>query len=240
MMNDRGPGGGSVARFCLLHRFLHWPVMLGFIGLGVTGFALHFSGSWFGLAAGWLLGGAPGLARLHRACAVITYAAVFAHMLWLVYLKTVLHGRLTGPESMFPGRKDLEDLARHVKYFFGRGEPPAFDRFSYVEKIDYFAVLIGMHTMGATGLILWFPEFFSRFMPGWFINLALVLHFYEAVVAVALKFVVHVYTVHLRPPLWPGQGSIFTGKMPVEELRREHSAQFERLYGQAGRRGAGS
>ncbi len=239
-MEERARTKDEVVRFCLLHRFLHWPVMLGFIGLGVTGFALYFSGAWYGRAVAWLVGGASHLAWLHRACAVVTYAAVFLHLLWLVYYKLVLKGRLTGPDSMFPSRKDLADLVQHVKYFFAKGAPPAFERFSYLEKVDYYAVLIGMHTMGLTGLVLWFPEFFSRFLPGWFINLALVLHLYEAIIAVALKFVIHVYTVHLRPPLWPGQASIFTGRVPLAELKEEHRAQFERLAQGAGQEGGGA
>lgn len=229
-----------VRRFSLLQRFLHWPVMLGFIGLGLTGFALYFSGSWFGRGVGYLVGGASHLAWLHRAFAVMTYAAVMVHLLWLAYYKLVLKGRLTGPDSMFPSSKDFKDFAQHLKYFFARGGPPKFERFSYVEKIDYYGVLIGIHTMGVTGLILWFPEFFSQFMPGWFINLALVLHLYEAIIAVALKFVIHIYTVHLRPPLWPVQTSIFTGDIPLDELKHEHAAQYERLVNQAGQEGAGS
>jgi cytochrome b subunit of formate dehydrogenase len=230
---------GQVVRFCLLHRILHWPVMLGFAGLGITGFALYFSDAAYGRAVAWLVGGPTHLAWLHRACAVVTYAAVLIHILWLAYYKLVLKGRLTGPDSMFPSRKDLADLIQHIRYFFARGGPPAFERFSYLEKIDYYAVLIGMHTMGATGLILWFPEFFTRFLPGWFVNLALVLHLYEAIIAVAIKFGIHIYSVHLRPPLWPGQKTIFTGLMPLEELEREHAAQYRRLT-QGGQEGAAS
>jgi cytochrome b subunit of formate dehydrogenase len=239
-MEKRTRKEDMAVRFSLLHRFLHWPVMLGFIGLGVTGFALYFSGSWYGRGVGWLVGGASHLAWLHRAFAVMTYAAVLAHILWLIYFKLVLKGRLTGPDSMFPSAKDFKDLVQHIKYFFARSGPPRFERFSYVEKIDYYAVLIGMHTMGLTGLVLWFPEFFSRFMPGWFINLALVLHLYEAIIAVALKFVIHIYTVHLRPPSWPVQTSIFTGRLPLSEIQEEHAAQFDRLANEAGQEGAGS
>lgn len=228
-MEKRSQSPDTVVRFCLLHRFLHWPVMLGFIGLGLTGFALYFSGAWYGRALAWLVGGASHLAWLHRAFAVVTYAAVFIHLLWLVYYKLALKGRWTGPDSMFPSRKDFSDLVRHIKYFFARGGPPDFERFSYFEKLDYYAVLIGMHTMGVTGLILWFPEFFTRFMPGWFINLALLLHLYEAIIAVALKFVVHVYTAHLRPPVWPVERSIFNGRVSLDRLKHEHRAQYARL-----------
>jgi hypothetical protein len=55
-------------------------------------------------------------------------------------------------------------------------------------------------------------------MPGWVINLAFVLHLYEAILAVALKFVVHIYTAHLRPEVWPMDKSIFNGRFHGERL----------------------
>jgi len=85
-----------------------------------------------------------------------------------------------------------------------------------MEKLDYWAVFIGMHTMGITGVMLWFPEFFTRVVPGFFINLAQVLHFYEAFAAVAIKFFIHIGMAHLRPSIYPADMSIFTGVAAVE------------------------
>jgi len=223
-----------IQRFSVLHRLLHIVVMVGFVGLGLTGFSLYFSGAWWARAVAWLLGGAAGLAWLHRACAVMTYAAVMLHLFWLLYYKAILKGRLTGPGGMFPHWQDLRDLWRHLGWMLGRGLPPRFGRFAYWEKVDYWAVLIGMNTMGLTGLVLWFPEWFSNFLPGYFINLALILHLFEAIIAVALKFVVHVIVGHLRPDVFPMDQSIFHGRMSLERVRAEHPAQWEALQGQGG------
>ncbi len=213
-----GPEKKSAApmRFSVLSRLLHVAVMVGFTGLALTGFSLKFGDQGWAQAVAWIFGGASGLGSWHRGFAVLTYGAVFIHLCWLAYYKLLLKGRLTGPGTMFPAGRDFKDLAAHLKYFFARGGEPAFGRFSYWEKLDYWAVLVGMHTMGATGLLLWFPEFFARFMPGWLINLALILHLYEAILAVAVKIVVHMFTAHLRPGVFPVEKSIFNGRASEE------------------------
>lgn len=203
-------------RFSVLSRALHVAVMLGFTGLALTGFSLKFGDQAWAKALAWVFGGAPGLGSWHRGLAVLTYGAVTLHLLWLAYYKLALKGRLTGPGSMFPAGRDLSDFAAHLRYFFARGAEPAFGRFSYWEKLDYWAVLVGMQTMGLTGLVLWFPETFASLAPGWLINLALVLHFWEAVLAVAVKIVAHMYTAHLRPAVFPLEKSIFTGRTGEE------------------------
>jgi cytochrome b subunit of formate dehydrogenase len=218
-----------VKRFSVLHRFLHILVMLGFIGLGLTGFSLKFSSQAWAQAVAWVFGGAGGMGWWHRAFAVVTYFSVLAHLVWLLYYKIALKGRLTGPHTMFPRWQDFKDLARHIGYFMGKGQAPRFERFAYWEKLDYFAVLLGMQTMGLTGVILWFPEFFTSFLPGWALNLAFVLHFYEAIIAVALKFVVHVAVAHLRPTVFPMNNNIFTGYEPLERVRHERPSQWEAL-----------
>jgi len=209
-MSEKRPE--EAIRFSVLNRILHLFVMAGFIGLAVTGFSLAFSSRPWAQAIAWLAGGAGGLRSFHRFFAAITYGCVILHLGWLVYFKAVLKGRLTGPDSLFPRIKDLRDFIAHGAYIFGKGRTPQFDRFSYWEKFDYWAILIGMNTMGLTGLILLFPHFFTSLFPGYFVNLAQVLHLYEAIMAVALKFVVHIVTTHLRPEVFPIDKSIFNGR----------------------------
>ncbi len=223
----------SLMRFSVLHRFLHLMVMIGFTGLAVTGLSLAFSATWPARAAMWLMGGPANAAWLHRAGAVITYLAVFLHGLWFMYYKYVVGGRFTGPHSIIPSMKDLTDFRHNIAYFFGnRLAPPAFDRFSYIEKIDYWALFIGMHTMGLTGLLLWFPDVFTRVLPGFFINLAQVLHFYEAILAIVVKFLIHIGMAHLRPSVYPADMTIFTGRTTEEKMRHEHAGEWERVKGE--------
>lgn len=219
----------SYMRFPVIHRFLHLVVMLGFIGLAITGFSLKFSSQGWAKAVVLILGGAGRTASVHKTLAVVTYLCVVAHILWLIYYKAILKGQLTGPRSMFPRVKDLRDLINHIKYFFGKGPLPKFERFTYLEKFDYLALLLGMNTMGITGVVLWSPEFFTRVLPGYFINLAQILHVYEAMMAVALKFVVHTFSTHLRPENFPMDKSIFNGRMSKERMIRDHAGEWERI-----------
>ncbi len=216
-------------RFNVLHRIAHILVMIGFIGLAVTGFSLKFSCQWWAQIVAGILGGAAALGAWHRFFALITYSAVLLHILWAVYYKLVLKSRLTGPNSIFPNRGDKKALGLHLRYLFGRKTEPRFQRFTYWEKADYWALFIGMNTMGLTGLMLWFPEWFALFLPGYFINLAAVLHLYEAILAVAIKFVVHIVTTHIRPEVWPMDKSIFTGKTTKERIEHEHPGEWEQL-----------
>ncbi len=219
----------SLQRFSVLSRVLHIVVALGFFGLGLTGFTLYFGGTWWAQAIAWCLGGAPGLAWLHRACAIMTYAAVMIHLAWLAYYKLALKGRLTSKDGMLPRAQDVKDLVRHMGWMLGKGELPQFRRFTYWEKMDYWAVVIGINTMGLTGLVLWFPEWFSGFMPGYFINLALIIHLVEAVIAVAIKFVIHLVVAHLRPQVWPADQGIFHGRMSHERIKTEHPGHWQAL-----------
>jgi cytochrome b subunit of formate dehydrogenase len=218
-------------RFSVLNRLLHWAVMVGFIGLAVTGFSLKFGSQWWAQAVVFLLGGPERLGTWHRFWAVITYGSVIVHLGWLVYFKTLLKGNLTGPQTLFPSTQDANHLVQHIRYFLGRSRPPRFNRFTYFEKIDYWAILVGMNTMGLTGAVLWFPEFFSALIPGYFINLALIIHVYEAIMAVALKFVIHIITTHLRPEVFPLDRSIFSGRTSEDRIQNEHPGEWDNIIG---------
>ena len=229
MMTQKTQQTETYIRFSPLQRFLHLAVMIGFTGLAVTGFSLKFSDQWWAKGFAWLVGGAGHLAYSHRFFAVITYGCVVVHIAWLFYFKLVLKGSITGPQSLFPRLQDIKDMFQHIGYFFGKGPVPRFNRFTYWEKFDYLALFLGMNTMGLTGLFLWFPEFFAGLLPGVFINLAQVLHLYEAILAVALKFVVHLVTTHLRPETFPLEKTIFTGKTTREKMIHEHPGEWESL-----------
>jgi len=145
----------------------------------------------------------------------------------VLYFKFVLRGRLLGPNSICFSIKDLKYFQEHLGYIVGqRQAPPPFDRFTWWEKLDYWTLFIGMQTMGLTGLFLWFPEFFSRFFPGVFANLAQVLHFDEAILAVLYKFFIHTAVRHLRPEVYPGDWVIFTGKVTKETMMRAHPGEW--------------
>ena len=42
-----------------------------------------------------------------------------------------------GPDSPVPNLRDLKDFFQMVRWFFGRGSRPSFDRWAYWEKVDF-------------------------------------------------------------------------------------------------------
>lgn len=217
-------------RFHVLHRLLHIIILVNFTGLVITGFALNLSHYQWTRFVVYMIGGASSAGSLHRLFAVILYIGVVIHFLWLFYYKTVLKGRLTGPDSLIPCSKDFANLYQNLRYVFGKGRPPLFDRFSYLQKVDYWAVMIGMQSMGITGLLMWFPEFFSRILPGYWINVANHFHFHEAVLAVMYVGFVHMSDTHLLPEVFPLEKSIFTGKISQEKFKNEHPEEWKRIH----------
>lgn len=215
----------TVQRFNVLHRLLHIVVIVNFIILAITGFLLSFAHTGLAQVLAAVLGGADGIGGIHRFCATFFYIGVVIHILWLVIYKLGLKGRLTGPDSMTPSRKDLTDIYQNLRYIFGRGTPPLFNRFSYLQKLDYWAVMLGMQSMGITGLIMWYPEFFTSFLPGYVVNIAAHFHFHEAVLAVLYIGFIHMTDTHLDPEVFPMEKSIFNGRKGGGAYAKEQEAE---------------
>jgi cytochrome b subunit of formate dehydrogenase len=112
------------------------------------------------------------------------------------------------------------------------GPRPQYGRWTYWEKFDYFAVFWGIFVIGSTGLTLWFPEFFTNFIPGAFLNVATIIHSDEALLAVGFIFTVHFFNTHLRPEKFPMDIVIFSGRMPLDEFKRDKPAEYEELVRQ--------
>jgi cytochrome b subunit of formate dehydrogenase len=136
---------------------------------------------------------------------------------------------LWGPDSLVPQPQDIIDIWRNFKWFVGKGPQPKFDRWTYWEKFDYWAVFWGMFIIGGSGLMLWFPGAFTQFLPGWIFNVATVVHGEEALLAVGFIFTIHFFNGHIRPEKFPMDLVIFTGKIPEHELKEERTKEYERL-----------
>jgi cytochrome b subunit of formate dehydrogenase len=161
------------------------------------------------------------------------FGVFITHLLDLYRMKKREYGTwrslVLGPGSMIPNRRDLTELVGTLKWFVGRGERPAYGRWTYWEKFDYFAVFWGIAVIGSTGLTLWFPVFFTRFIPGSFLNVATIVHSDEALLATGFIFTVHFFNTHLRPEKFPMDITVFTGRMPLEELKRDKPREYEEL-----------
>jgi cytochrome b subunit of formate dehydrogenase len=220
-----------VKRFDRLDRLMHGLLMLSFLGLAATGLPLLFSTSTWASRLSYLLGGFLVAGRLHRTFAVLLISVFLTHLGRIISKVAVQkdYGLLWGPRSMVPQPRDVRDLMHHMQWFVGRGTRPAFERYTYWEKFDYWAVFWGMAIIGGSGLLLWFPEAFSRMVPGWVFNIALTIHGEEALLAVGFIFTIHFFNGHLRPEKFPMDMVIFTGRLPEAELKHERRAEYERL-----------
>jgi len=233
-LKNGGPETGTyVRRFRRFHRNLHLMVVSSFLGLAATGMILKFSyASWAKLLAR-LLGGFEAAGVIHRFCATLTFTYFGLHLYDLVKQKRASgkgwRGFITGEESMMFNRRDFHELAASVKWFFKRGPRPEYGRWTYWEKFDYFAVFWGVAVIGGTGLLLWFPEFFTWFVPGWAVNIATTIHSDEALLAVSFIFVVHFFNTHFRPEKFPIDTVIFTEGMPLEEFQRDRPREYREL-----------
>jgi len=221
-------------RFNYYHRFLHALVIISFLGLVFTGMPLKYSQTGWAQTLAGFMGGIGTAGYWHRVFGAITWLYFILHLLFAAYYVVKLRDEpllkwFLGPNSMVPWIKDLEDVIGHVLWFLGMGERPKFDRFTYWEKFDYLAVFWGVGIIGFSGLMLWFPEFFARLVPGWTFNVAIILHSDEALLAAGFIFTIHFFNTHLRPEKFPLDHVIFTGRISEEEFQHERPLEYERM-----------
>ena len=129
---------------------------------------------------------------------------------------------------IFPNLRDIEDVRGMMRWFLMRGPKPSFERWTYWEKFDFLAVFWGMFVIGGSGFLLWFPTFFSLFLPGWIFNLATIVHSDEALLATGFIFTVHFFNTHGRPEKFPMDFVIFNGEITKEDFVEERGDQWER------------
>ncbi|MEN6601609.1 MAG: cytochrome c3 family protein, partial [Bryobacteraceae bacterium] len=225
-----------VRRFEPFQRNLHLMVIFSFLGLALSGMILKFSYAGWAKALARLLGGFEGAGLFHRFCALVTFTYFGLHLWDLVRRRRKTGGAwrelILGPESMMFNGRDWRELVGSVKWFLGRGPRPEYGRWTYWEKFDYFAVFWGVAVIGSTGLLLWFPELFTRLVPGWLINVATTIHSDEALLAVGFIFTVHFFNTHFRPEKFPIDTVIFTGGVPLEEFKHDRPREYRELLEQ--------
>ncbi len=220
-------------RFDPFTRFLHLLVIISFLSLAMTGMTIKFAGVGVFQTLSRLMGGYEVTGFVHRVAAVITFLYFGLHIGYLIRKKrrreTTFREMLVGENTLMFRKKDFTDFIATMKWFLGLGPRPAYGRWTYWEKFDYFAVFWGVAVIGASGLLLWFPEFFTnRFgVPGWLINVATIIHSDEALLATGFIFTIHFFNTHFRPDKFPMDPVIFTGRVPLAELKYDRPEQFQ-------------
>jgi len=225
------PQGKQFQRFGPVWRLAHLVFALSVMTLVLTGMAVFFGERpW----AQWVVGmfGSPKVAAyVHRAAAGVMLGIFFIHLVYLAFRigRDPAAFRVFGPTSLVPNWQDLKDIIAMFEWFFGRRPRPQFDRWTYWEKFDYWAVFWGMAIIGGSGFMLAVPEATASILPGWVFNVATIVHGEEAVLAAVFLFTVHFFNNHFRPDKFPLDTVMFTGAVSLEEFRREHALEYERL-----------
>jgi cytochrome b subunit of formate dehydrogenase len=229
-------GGPAIVSSERVNRVVYSLLLVSFIGLVLTGLPLKYGIYPWAKRIADLVGGFGTTSIWHHAFAVLLLATCGVHLVRAC--RTVRAHRQEGtgwkallrsPEGPIPSRRDLRDMLRMAVWFVGLGRKPKFERWTYWEKFDYWAVYAALAVIAIPGLMLWFPNFFCLFLPGTVLNVAKVVHSEIALMAAGFVFMIHVFNTHLRPEKFPLDVSWFTGVVSEEHLIKSRPDYLRRL-----------
>ena len=206
-------------RFPLARRIEHFVMMLSFILLGLTGLPQKFSGSPISIFFVELLGGIETLRTIHHVSAIVMMFGTAWHILVFGYMSYVRRTRLT----MLPTLQDVKDGWQALMYNLGFAKTfPQMGRYTFEEKMEYWAFVWGAIIMGITGFMMWNPISTAKFLPGEVIPAAKAAHGGEALLAVLAIIIWHMYGVHIKR----FNKSMWTGRMSEHDMLHEHPLEL--------------
>lgn len=223
-----------VRRWSWWARATHAVLALSVFGLVLTGMPMHYADAFWAKPLLALWQGERGAAAVHKLSALGFMGSAAMHVVgmfvaWVTgrfKLRSIFH-----QDSIVPRWTDAKQIGEQIRYLKGRGSKPQFARFTFWEKFDYIAEAWGLLIIGLTGLVMWFPGRFLEFLPGWLVNAARIFHSYEAILAMGFLFTVHYFNTHLRPEVFPVDEVIFSGNIPLHEIRERYPGWYRRVAG---------
>jgi len=202
-----------IKRFGITDRLFHLFLMLTFIMQTATGFSRLFITTGWGKKLSYVFGGYETALIIHKWVGALMIVGFLVHTIYLLtrikwgnFVKSIF-----GPDSLVPNLYDVKHLWQRTLWIFGLGAPPRLNRWTYWEKFDYWAVYWGLPLLAITGLMLMYPLMTCRMLPGWSLNIAMLLHKAEALLAISYIFIVHFFIGHLRPSSFPMNEGMFSG-----------------------------
>lgn len=216
-----------VERFPLWRRVEHVTVILTFSTLVLTGFPQKFfEAAWAQTLLGFF-GGLDHARSIHR-IAGITFV-----VLTTLHLAVIVVGAITKRlrMSLVPTPQDLRDAWQNLRFYFGlREKQPKMPKFDYRQKFEYIGMVMGSLIMVITGVFLMWPVETAGALGGQALAASRVAHSNEAVLALLVLIVWHVYSAVFAPDVFPLDRSMCSGKMTVEELKHRHTLEYERIF----------
>ncbi|MEW6236963.1 MAG: cytochrome b/b6 domain-containing protein [Candidatus Omnitrophota bacterium] len=215
------------ARFTKFEIVCHILLTITFIVLCITGFALLSPKSWWVTLLSYLYFTEAARSTIHRIAGVMMIVTSIAYAFYMIVARR-------GREELIafmPHPRDITHVWQNLAFHLGmRKDPPQFERYDYAEKMEFWALVWGVIIMGATGLILWFPIISFEYLPKWAIDMAELIHYYEAVLATLAIIIWHFFFVIFHPEEYPMSATWLTGKMTKKTLKHRHPMEYERIY----------
>ena len=220
-------GHSLYVRMTLNERFQHGALALSFITLVLTGFMLRYPDAWWVVSIRSISESVFDIRGIiHRTSAVIIILASLYH---IYYIFVVPRGKQL-IRDLLPKISDVYDALNVAKYNLGiTKEKPLLDRFSYIEKAEYWALIWGTMVMGFTGFILWFDVTFINIIGKSWWDVARVVHYYEAWLATLAIIVWHFYFIIFNPDIYPMNLAWWKGTISEEEMADEHPLELRRI-----------
>ncbi|MBI1937909.1 MAG: cytochrome b/b6 domain-containing protein [Ignavibacteriales bacterium] len=216
----------AIPRFTKNEVVQHLILLVSFLTLAITGFALKFHDSWWSELLQFFGMTETVRQNIHRTAAVVMIVSGAYHIFYLIFTargRDVLF-------NMLPKFSDLIEARDNILYYLKLKETkPKFDKYDYTEKAEYWALIWGTIVMGVTGFILWFPTVVGDWAPVWLIKVSELIHFYEAILATLAILVWHWFFVIFHPHEYPMSLTWIDGKMTLKNYRHHHEKHFRKV-----------
>ena len=205
-------------RMTFSERGQHLVLLISFIILVITGFALKFPHAFWAAPLVDFERGYPIRGWIHRIAGVVMIGASVYHVVYLSVKKSGRRWLL----DMIPDLRDAKEAVQTIEYNLGRRDcPPRYRRFNYIEKAEYWALVWGTAVMAVTGVLLWLNGWILAHAPhpASILAISTAIHFYEAILATLAILIWHFYAVIFDPDVYPVKWTFVTGRAPEHEVR---------------------
>ncbi|HLJ46761.1 MAG TPA: cytochrome b/b6 domain-containing protein [Bryobacteraceae bacterium] len=212
------PQRPGTIRMYPFERLSHGLMLISFIVLGWTGFALKFPDHWW--AQPLLVW--PEMRRwVHRGAAILFMIVAVMH-----FGSLILNPQLRKHwKVLIPRWRDVPEAIRMTMYNLGLSDrKPIISPHSYIEKAEYWAVVWGSIVMVLTGGLLWANTLALHWLPKSVLDISTVVHWYEAILATLAIVVWHLYSVILDPDVYPLDTAFLNGRTVRVHIEEEDEA----------------
>jgi cytochrome b subunit of formate dehydrogenase len=198
-------------RLYLWERIEHGLLMVSFILLAYTGFALHYPDAWWSRPLLSFEQVYPIRGLVHRIAATILVGTAVLHVLTIICSPRLRHHWT----ELLPRVSDLREMVEGLMWRLGlRDAKPYYSPHGYIEKIEYWALVWGTFIMAVTGAVLWFNNWSLSTLPKLWMDVARAIQYYEAILAAAAILIWHMYAVIFDPDIYPMDPAWWSGYSP--------------------------